>query len=283
MGLKKLLKGLLSKEELKKLPSSFEIVGSREKAVAIVEIPDELNKREKLIAEAIVRLNKNVKTVLKKTSKRKGKFRLRGFKVLLGEKDTEVVHREYGYSIRVDPRKVYFSAREGTERQRVANQVKPGEVVLVMFSGVAPFGISISKKQPNVGKVYCVELNKLAHEYAKENVRINKVSHLVIPIWGDVKKVCPRFFGKCDRVIMPLPEEGWKYLELAIRCLKRKGVIHFYFISDEREIFKKGMEILREVCKKLKVCFEILNKRKVLPYAPRKWKVCLDVRITKPS
>ncbi len=283
MGLKSLLKNLLSEKELEKLPSSFEIIGSREKAVAIVEIPNELSKKEKLIAEAIIKLNKNVKTVLKKISKRKGKFRLRNFKILLGEKDTEVIHKEYGYFIKVDPRKVYFSARESTERQRVATQVKPNEIVLVMFSGVAPFGIAISKKQPNVGKVYCIELNKKAHEYAKENVRINKVSHLVVPILGDVKKVCPKFFGKCDRVIMPLPEEGWKYLELAIKCLKKKGVIHFYFISDEKEMFKKPLEILEKICKKLKVNFNLLSKRKVLPYAPRKWKVCLDVKIVKSS
>ena len=52
--------------------SSFEIIGSREKAIAIVEIPDELKKKQKEIAQEIIKKHKNVKTVLKKTSERIG-------------------------------------------------------------------------------------------------------------------------------------------------------------------------------------------------------------------
>ncbi len=35
---------------MKKTPSSYDIIGSREKAVAIVEIPEELKKKEREIA-----------------------------------------------------------------------------------------------------------------------------------------------------------------------------------------------------------------------------------------
>ena len=59
---------------MKKDLSSFDIIGSREKTVAIVEISDELIEKEKEIAKEIMKRHKNVKSVLKKVSERKGEF-----------------------------------------------------------------------------------------------------------------------------------------------------------------------------------------------------------------
>jgi len=273
------LKDKLSEEELKLVPSSYEIIGSREKAVAIVEIPEELEEKKKLIAKGIMEIHKNVKTVLKKASERKGELRLRDFEVIAGDANTEVIHKEHGYELKLDPQKVYFSSREATERQRIASQVKPSEKVLVMFSGVAPFCIAIAKKQKSVEKVYGIELNETAHNYAKENVRINKLGHKIILIKGDVRKVCPKLKEKFDRIVMPLPLGAESFLELAINCLKNGGIIHFYNWGREDNPYSNALKIIQETCKKLNKKFEILNKKKVLPYAPKKWKVCIDFKV----
>ena len=281
MRLKDKLKEIIPKEKWKYLPSSFEIIGSREKAIAIVEIDENLNEFEKEIGKAIAELHKNVNVVLRKLSERIGEERIRKFKRIYGNENTEVIHKENGYLIKVDPTKVYFSAKEGEERKRIALKVKENENVLVMFSGVAPFAIAIAKFQPKVNKIYCIELNKIANEYAKENVKINKVSEKVVLIEGKVEDVWKKIEKKFDRIIMPLPLKALEYLEIAIKLLKKDGIIHLYGISKEENLFKDIEERIEKIAKNLNVKFEIVERRKISLYAPRKWKVRIDIKVRK--
>ncbi|RLJ06495.1 MAG: class I SAM-dependent methyltransferase family protein, partial [Candidatus Aenigmatarchaeota archaeon] len=185
-----------------------------------------MEKKGKIIAEALMQLHRNVKTVLQKLSERHGTFRLKEYRLLAGDPNTEVLHREHGFLLKLDPKKAYYSPRESTERQRVARQVKPGERVLVMFSGICPYPIAIAKRQPEV-KIYAVELNPDAHRYAEENIRINGLQEKITALQGDVREICPRL-GRFDRIIMPLAKDAWKYLDLAFSCCKSGGIVHFY-------------------------------------------------------
>jgi tRNA (guanine37-N1)-methyltransferase len=145
-----------------------------------------------------------------------------------------------------------------------------------MFAGVCPYGILISKKQPSV-KIIAVEINPVAFEYMKENIRLNRVSDRIIPILGDVKKESKRWYGKCDRVIMPLPKDAEKFLKEAFLCLKPEGgIIHFYHVNSENDFFSEPIKLLKKHAKKLNRKIRVLKKRKVLSYGPRKWKVCVD-------
>jgi tRNA (guanine37-N1)-methyltransferase len=256
---------------------SFEVIGSREKAVAIVEIPE--GQDEKKIAEEIMKKNGNVKSVLKKISGRKGELRLKEYKLIAGEENTEIIHKEYGYLLKLDPQKVYFSPREATERQRIAEQVKAKEIVLVMFSGIGVIPIAIAKKQIDVEKVYGIELNPWAHRYAEENVRMNKLSHKISLIFGDVRDRAKKFFGKCDRVIMPLPFGAEDFLKIAFNCLKERGKIHFYSIGKEDKPFSEALEKIEKNAEVLGKRIKILNQKRVLQYAPGKWKVCIDFQV----
>ena len=264
--------------KLEKISSSYDIIGSREKAVAIVEVAEEFKKKEKEIAQEILARHKNVKSILKKISERKGTFRIRELKLLLGEKNTEVVHKESGCRFKLDPRKVYFSGREGTERLRIANQVKPKETIMLMFAGIGVYGIIIAKKQPQVNEIISIEINPLAFEYMKENISLNKVGNKITPILGDVREICKDWYGKCDRVIMPLPHEAWKSLDLAFKCLKSHDHIHMYVIEREDNIQEKVKTIIDKFSKKIqrKISYKI---NKTLPYAPRTYKYCVDIKI----
>jgi len=270
--LKKLLEAYLSIENIKLIPNSFDVVGS----IAIIEFPEELKKDKKLIAKAMLDVHRNIKTVLEKASERKGKLRLRQYKFLAGEKKTETLHKEYGCVFKVDPTKVYFSPRELTERQRIAEQIKPKERVLVMFSGMGPYGIVIAKKYP-ASEVTCVELNKAAMKYADENVRLNRLKNMK-NYCGNVRKICPKL-GKFNRIIMPLPLGAEDFLDVAFNCIKKNGIIHFYSWGDESEMFVNSTKILKQKAKAAKRKIRIVCKKKVLPYAPKKWKVCLDVKV----
>jgi len=168
---------------------SYDIIGDKEKAVALLGVNV---KNPRKFAKEIMKRHKNVKSVLQKLSERTDVFRLYPVKLLAGDKNTEVIHKEYGYFLKLDPQKAYFSPRESTERQRIAEMVKPREEILVMFSGICPFPISIAKKQNLVGKIYAIEINPYAHKYAVENVKLNKLENKIIPISGDVRKVLSR-------------------------------------------------------------------------------------------
>lgn len=275
--LAKLLEDELTEKELEMVPRSYDIVGSEEKAVAIIEIPEELE-RKKLIAEALMKLNKNVKSVLNKISGRKGTYRLEELELIAGEKDTEVIHKEHGYLLKLDPQKVFFSPREATERQRIASQVKPGENVLVMFSGVAPYAICIAKKLPEVNKIYCIEINPDAHRYAQENVRINKLAHKIVLINDDVKKVSSELKQRLDRIVMPIAIGGEKYLDYALKLVKDGGIIHFYSTGEDKNLFTEAEKFVINAAINNRKKIRIENRVKMLPFASRKHKVCLDVR-----
>lgn len=280
MKLKQLLKNKLTPEELAYAPSTFDIIGSREKAIAIVEIPPELEGKKYIIAEAIMQIHKNVKIVLRKLSERKTVYRIREYEVLLGDEDTEVIHKEYGIRLKLDPRKVYFSPREATERLRIARQVMPGETVMVMFAGVGPYALMIVKHQPLVDKVIAIELNPYAYKYMVENVKINKMETKIIPILGDVRDKSKDWFGLCNRVVMPLPKGAYKFLDEAFQCLKIEGgTIHFYFWAREEDISREAIEHIWGYAWKYKKKIKILDLRKVLPYAPGVYKICVDFRV----
>ncbi|MDI6721878.1 MAG: 50S ribosomal protein L11 methyltransferase, partial [Candidatus Aenigmarchaeota archaeon] len=270
MTLRKELEGTLSEKELRLIPSSFDILGNKQKAVAIIDIHEKLEGKKKKIAEALMRKHKNVKSVLKKMSERKGIFRNRDYELLAGDDDTEVMHIESGCRFLVDPQTCYFSQREGTERLRIAEKVRKGEVVMVFFSGAGPFPTIISKKS-KAKRIVGIEINDKAVYYARENVKLNKINN-VETIFGDVHNEAQRFYNKCDRVIMPLPEKSIEYMEEAVKCLKSKGVINFYCFVDEKEMSGKKEGIVRLI-KNIGFYSRITESRKVLPYGPRIWKM----------
>lgn len=277
MDLREALKDRLTQEKLEELVTSFEVVGD----VAIIEVPEVLEDRKELIGDTLMEVNKHVRTVLRETSERKGEFRVRDYEVIAGEENTETIHKEHGCRFKLDPTEVYFSEREATERQRVAEKVRDGEVVMAMFAGVGPFPIVIAKKK-DVEKIYAVELNPDAADYLKENVKLNKLGDKIEPIEGDVRDVCPDYFGTCDRVLMPLPKDSDKFLDLAVKCLRPEGgVIHYYNWSEEEDLYEVAEKNIEEAARKLDRKTEIVGRRKVLPYAPRQWKICVDAKIKK--
>jgi len=276
MNLKRELEGKVPKGKMGFLRTGFDIIGN----VAVIEIPQELESKKLLIAKALMKVHPSVNTVCRKMSEREGKFRLRKLEVLAGKR-TETEHRECGCVYRMDVSKVYFSPREGTERERIASQVKAGETVMVFFAGVGPYAIMTAKKR-KPSKVYAIEINPDAVKYMKENVRINGVQEKVEPVLGDVKRLAKNFYGKCDRVIMPLPKEGYRFLPEAFACLKNKGgIIHFYHYAHEEELFQEAEGLVRRAAQKAGRGVKILKRKKVLPYGPRVFKVCLDIKVGK--
>jgi len=272
------LSGILPTELIGLVPRSFDIIGSKGHAVAVIEVSIELEPYGASIGEALMRIQRNVKSVLSKGTERKGGFRVREMTLLAGEPNMEVLHKESGCVFKVDPAKVYFSPRESTEREKIASQVVPGERVLVMFSGVGPFAICIAKRQPKASCI-AVEFNPEGHRYCEENIRLNKVSDRVTAILGDVRDVCPTLGERFDRVLMPLPKGAYEYLDVAIPMVKPGGILHFYHWAPRDNSFSEGERLLLSHIDKQGRTADIIDHIKVSQYSPSSLKIRLDARI----
>ena len=248
------------------LPSSFDIIGD----IAIIELPEELMSHGKNIGKAILKVHKHIKAVFAKGSKVSGKYRVRELLHLAGEGRTETIHRENGIRLKLDVAKVYFSPRLATERMRVFNRSKEGEIVFDMFAGVGPYSILLAKKAK---MVFACDINPRAIRYLEENKKLNKVENL-IPILGDVRKVAGQI--KADRVIMNLPKFAHEFLKEAMISVKKGGIIHYYGFSHEENLFGEHLEKIEKVAEELGKNVKVLKKRKVRPYAPYQFNIAID-------
>lgn len=268
-----LLKGKLTFKEMELLPRTQELVGE----IMILEIPEELKSKEKLIAEAYLKANKHIFTVVKKSDIHTGQFRTRKVTILAGKKSKETVHHENGIELKLHLERTYFSARSGSERLRIAQLVKPGEVVLVMFSGAAPYPLVIARNS-EARHVYGIELNPEAHAYALENVQLNNLQDKVTILHGDVKHKIPPLKEKFDRIAMPLPKTGEQFLDLALLKAKKNAIIHLYSFLDETEINPYAKKV-KQICQKLGKKIKVLRKVKCGQFSPGTFRVCLDLKV----
>ena len=271
MNLKEALKDVFSQDELKILRRGFEIIGD----IAILEIPDELEDRKHLIVEAVLRAHKHLKTVLRKKGEVSGIYRVASYEVLYGDR-TETIAREFGCRYKVDPTKVYYSSRLSGERNRIANLVRDGENILVMFAGVGPYAILIARRKDV--RVVGIEINPVACEYFRENVKLNKVEGRVEVICGDVRDVVPSLNREFDRIVMPSPFIAEEYVYLLPHAVRKGTVVHYYTIAGEEEEEELPERVENEF-RKNEMTVETTFMRRVGSYAPRVNRYVLDLRV----
>ncbi|MEM4311843.1 MAG: class I SAM-dependent methyltransferase family protein [Nitrososphaerales archaeon] len=277
--LKRILKDKLSDEELSQLYSSFDIIGD----IAILRIPETLDDKKLIIAKAILDNFKSIKVVLKQASPIRGELRLRDLEYLAGEPRFITLYKEHNCLFKVDLEKVYFSPRLSHERIRIASSVKEGECIVNMFGGIGTYSIVIAKHK-KVKRIYSIDINPHCYTLALENVRLNKVQDIVIPLLGDVRNLICELKGISDRVLMPYPAEAKNFFPYALSTLKDKGVIHYYtevkarnreealrFTDKEIDFLVNANEI---ICK-------IILKRIVREVGPRVYHTVSDLNITK--
>lgn len=266
-SLKDYLKGRIPPEKINDIKKSFDIIGN----LVILEIPDDLEQEKHQIAEAALKFTRR-KAVYRKSSEIKGIIRTRKLEHLAGEDVSETIHTEYSNRFMLDVRKVYFSPRLATERERIVNQAKDGEIIIDMFAGVGPFSISIAHRH-NV-EIYAIDINPDAIHYLKRNIELNKLQGKVIPILGDVKEFLKGNKINADRIIMNLPGTAHEFLEIAVNSLKKKGTLHYYEFSSD---FENPVERIRKAAGSRTV--NILDERRVKSRSPGVWHVGIDALI----
>lgn len=227
--------------------------------------------------DAILEHNPGLDSILLKEENLSGEFRVGGYRKLYGE-TTETVHREHGVRLKVDPTKMFFSEREGTERKRIFESINSGENVFVMFSGAGPFPVTIAKHS-EASEIVGVEKNPEAVNFARENVELNSLENVEI-VEGDVRDVCPEL-GEFDHVLMPSPTNALEFTGEALNCVKNGGRLVVYNVSDRDDLYRPVIEKVSAEASEKGLGVKVLDKRVTADFSPSKRKVAVEFRVEK--
>ena len=274
--LKRALEGVLTDQESEELFSAFDQIGD----IIVIRIPDSLLSKKKVIGETLLKEVSTAKSVFYQSSDVSGDFRTRSLELLAGEDKTETEYKEFGCRFFVDVEKAFFSPRLSTERERIADIVKDGEIVINMFGGVGMFSILAAKSKKCT--VYKIDINPVASKLCEKNISINKLAGEVISLNGDASQIVnDQLKEKGDRTLMLLPERSDEFLESAILATKNGGTIHYYshiHADKKQDAPKLSEEHYREITN---VKSEILGSKIVRAVGPRYYQTVVDVKITK--
>jgi tRNA (guanine37-N1)-methyltransferase len=277
-SLKDALRSVLSDAELQKLVSGFDALGN----IAIIEIPKELEKKQRQIAQAVLETNAGIQTVCKKTGAHKGKYRIEPVKIIAGKKNLVADYKESGCRFRIHLGKTFFSPRLSFERLRIAKQIKKGEEIGAFFAGVGPFPIVFAKHSPMKHAV-AIELNPNSVKDLRYNIQLNKFENKIDAVRGDVKKIVPKKFkGSFDRVVMPLPKGAEDFLKEALVSLKPSGgIVHFYAFVPAENPFEAIEKRVQKTAQKNGFVVRFLNRKQVRTFSKDSIQIVIDFWVQK--
>ena len=264
----------LPKKLLEELPTSYDIIGT----IILIKLPKTLLVYQYEIGNALLATHKNIQTVCA-IDPVSGELRTRDITIIAGEKKTLTTHTEYRLTFHVDVATTYFSPRLASERKYIADQVKPGEVVVDLFAGVAPFSIMIARyAKPKI--VYAIDKNKEAIRLAYQNVKQNHVLETVEVIHADATDAKQFIPTTADRIIMNLPFSAFQFFSVALSIAAPFCKVHYYDIINEKDIDER-ITALRKIAAAQEYILKDVGIRKIKSYAPREFYIGFDITATK--
>lgn len=274
--LKERLEGLISEEESNLLPRGFQTIGS----VIILKLNPKLFKKKILIGEKCLEILPSIKSVYLSTGVIKGQFRTpEKIEFLVGEDNPIVEHKEHNVLYRFDITKIMFSKGNVNERKYLTTIVKENEIIVDMFAGIGYFSLPIAvHAKPKT--IYSIELNPESYNFFVENIELNHVKNIIVPINGDCKEEVLKLSGKgirADRVIMgvfPAPKD---YIKEALTLLKPKGTIFHYEGIRAKENYLSLFEEFNEIGERENISCNLLSYRLVKSYGPNLYHVVTDI------
>jgi tRNA wybutosine-synthesizing protein 2 len=250
------------------LPSGFHVVGH----VALVHLNSSLHEYASIIGEATLLFDNRIKSVAIRTGPTSGEKRRPLYEIVAGDCNTVTTHIENGVQFKLDPLRITFSGGNKRERINIANQVKPGEKVVDMFSCVGQFALQIAKSAGAL--VTAIEINPEAYQFLLENIRLNNLENRVTAMLGDCRKVHPVNYA--NRIIMGYLHNTDLYLPHALESLIQEGgVIHLHK-SIQKDILKDTLSEIRGICASNGFKSQI-QARKIKNYSPTVEHVVFDI------
>ncbi len=256
---------ILKVEDMLGFAPAYEIIGD----IALIE------EDSKDVADAILKVHRNVKVILAVVSAVEGEYRTRRFRIIAGEERTWTVHKDHGFKYKVDLAKAYFTPRLSTERQRIVSRVGPDDVVVDMFAGVGPYSIPISFR---CKQVIAMDKNPDAILFLKENISLNGADNIDV-LEGDANELARSFEGRGDHIIMNLPHSADAFLDAAVYMCAPGGLIHFYAMTPEEDLYDSCLISISRAAQKASRKIEVVECRVVRSYAPHQYNVCIEVKV----
>jgi tRNA wybutosine-synthesizing protein 2 len=260
----------LPPEEAEMLPRGWQILGT----VILVSIPDALKHRTGAIGDALLAMYPRCSTVLWNRGVA-GRFREPICEVIAGKPETETTHKENGCYFRLDASRIMFSQGNLAERMRLS-EMCDGEVVLDMFAGIGYFSIQIAVHS-HPKKVIAIELNHAAYHYLRENIRINKVEGVVLPVHGDCAIKSPE--NVADRVIMGYLDVTHEQLVSGLCAARSGGIMHYHEGTPEALRYQRPIRRIKDAAHECGRSVDMIGRRTVKKYAPGVVHVVIDVKI----
>lgn len=254
-----------------KLPSGYQIIGD----VMLLKLKVKSPKQKKKIADAVISLLPYVKTVCEIKEVR-GELREPSVSMLAGN-STITVHKENDVLYKIDVSKIMFSKGNMSERKRLLEHVKDGETVIDMFAGIGYFSLPIAKFT-QAREIIAIEKNPTAYNYLTDNITLNKINNIVA-IQGDCKIAARSLHAKADRIVMGYFPGTEEFLAAALWMAKPGCTIHFHNIYSEKELWKKPLSQIEEMCKVFSKKHQIILKKKVKSFSPKKWHIVIDFKV----
>ena len=141
---------------------------------------------------------------------------------------------------------------------------------------MGPFALLLAKKGADV---IAIDKNPVAVKYLRENALLNKIKRIAI-LEGDGAELALRYENRADHVIMNLPHSASSFLIPAMRAAKEGGVVHYYCIAPDDDLFRDEA-LIRRAAEKIGVRVEVLYKEIVRSYAPHRSNVVIDFMVRK--
>ena len=289
-SLEEALVDVLPKNIIDLIPKSYDIVGK----IAIIDFDqfrsmntDKVSLYKKKVAQAIVKVNKTIKTVYEKKSEVKGNYRLKELYLIFGQDNPVTLHKENNCIFKLDVKNTYFTPRLVFERKRLSSlKFANKELIVDMFAGVGPISIQIARNHDV--KFYSFDINPIAYKYLIENIELNKLKGEIFAHNIDVAQLTKSsnelgtlLKNRVDRIIMNLPEQSINYIDIACFLMKKAGaILHIYQFCEKPNPIGKGIENLRT--KLIGIGWyieEIINSKVVKPFSPKLDLIVIDAKI----
>jgi tRNA wybutosine-synthesizing protein 2 len=180
----------------------------------------------------------------------------------------EVCHRESGYAYYLDPRKVMFAQGNRNEKIRMAQCISMSPVgsrVADMFAGIGYFTVPMAGSG---AVVHAMEINPVAFEYLKRNIRANDLSTQVEPARGDCRDLLS---GEYDRVVMG-HFDAVHLLPQVMPHVHEGSVIHLHSLGTVADAIRKVVGSAGFSSK--------IEVHTVKKYRPHVWHIVQDVTLS---
>jgi tRNA (guanine37-N1)-methyltransferase len=122
-----------------------------------------------------------------------------------------------------------------------------------------------------------MDKNPVAVKCLRDNALLNRIQNIEI-LEGDAAELAPRYAGQADHVIMNLPHSASSFLVPAMRAAKSGGVVHYYSIAPEDDLYRDEALIMK-AAKEMGAQVEALYRGIVRSYAPRRHNVVIDFQV----